>query len=344
MKFVRTDDTRFKDIPDYPFQANYVDVDDLEGGQLRMHYIDEKPAEVDEKPGEVILCMHGQPSWSYLYRKMIPIFVSAGYRVIAPDLIGFGKSDKPTLRENYTYANHVAWTKELIETLDLTKITLVCQDWGGLIGLRVAAENEQRFARLVPANTGLPDAQDVSDEKIEEASNRMRAYYDSLAIPANVIEMATAMLSDTTGMGFLHWVKFCAESEGFSPQEVLATMTGGVLSDAEQQAYGAPFPDETYLAGGRQFPSLVPIIPDNPAIAANRAAWSILKLWKKPLLTAFSDSDPVTAGAHVRFQESVPGAKDQPHVTIQGAGHFLQEQAPEALAAATIKLIQDNPL
>ncbi|MFT5896645.1 MAG: haloalkane dehalogenase [Candidatus Azotimanducaceae bacterium] len=337
MEFVRTDDSRFQDLPDYPFQPNYVNVDDLEGGQLRMHYI-------DEGQGEVILCIHGQPSWSYLYRKMIPIFVSAGYRVIAPDLIGFGKSDKPTQRENYTYANHVAWVKGLVESLDLTNITLVCQDWGGLIGLRVAAENEARFARLVPANTGLPDAEGVSDDKIEEMSGNMRAYFDSLAVPANVVEMATAMMGDTTGMGFLHWVKYCGESEGFSPQAVLTAMTGGVLSEAEQKAYGAPFPDESYHAGGRQFPSLVPIMPDNPAIPANRVAWAILKQWQKPLLTAFSDSDPVTAGGDVRFQNSVPGAQGQPHITIKGAGHFLQEQAPEELAAATIKLIQDNPV
>ena len=337
MEFVRTYDSRFQDLPDYPFQPNYIKVDDLEGGQLRMHYI-------DEGHGEVILCMHGQPSWSYLYRKMIPIFVSAGYRVIAPDLIGFGKSDKPTQRENYTYASHVAWVKGLIESLDLTNITLVCQDWGGLIGLRVAAENEERFARLVLANTGLPDAENVPDDKIEEVSENMRAYYDSLAVPGNVVEMATAMMGDTTGMGFLHWVKYCGESAGFSPQDVLAAMTGGVLSEAEQKAYGAPFPDESYHAGGRQFPSLVPIMPDNFAIPANRAAWAKLKQWQKPLLTAFSDSDPVTAGGEVRFQNSVPGAQGQPHITIKGAGHFIQEQAPEELAAATIRLIQDNPV
>jgi len=347
MQFVRTDDSRFENLPGYAFAPNYVNVDDTEGGKLRMHYIDEGKVDegkVDEGKGEVIMCIHGQPSWSYLYRKMIPIFVKAGYRVIAPDLIGFGKSDKPTKRENYTYANHVAWVKGLIETLDLTNITLFCQDWGGLIGLRVAAENQARFARLIPASTGLPDAENVPDDKIEEVSTNMRAYYDSLAIPANVTEMAIAMGGDQTGMGFLNWVKYCALSDGFSPQEVLTAMTGGILSEGEQKAYGAPFPDESYLAGGRQFPSLVPLMPDNPAIPANRAAWAILKQWQIPLVTAFSDSDPVTAGGDIRFQQSVPGAKGQPHVTIKGAGHFLQEQASEELAAVTIKLIQDNPL
>jgi haloalkane dehalogenase len=334
---LRTDDARFANLPGYPYAPNYTEVPDFDDDTLRMHY-------VDEGAGEVILCLHGQPSWSYLYRKMIPLFVDAGCRVIAPDMIGFGKSDKPTDRENYTYANHVAWVKALIEDLDLTNITLVCQDWGGLIGLRVAAENPERFARIVAANTGLPDAQGIADDQIGEVSNQMRAYYDSLPVPANVVEMFMAMGGDTSGMGFMHWVKFCSESAGFSPQDVLAMSLGETLSVEEQQAYGAPFPDEAYLAGGRQFPSLVPIVPDNPAIVANRAAWAVFEQWDKPFLTAFSDSDPVTAGAHVRFQESVPGARGQPHITIKGAGHFLQDQAPVELAEATLKLIESNPV
>jgi haloalkane dehalogenase len=336
MEKLRTDDSCFENLSGYPFEPNYVELSDSDGGSLRMHY-------VDEGAGEVILCLHGQPSWSYLYRKMIPIFVDAGYRVIAPDMIGFGRSDKPVDREDYTYANHVAWIKGLVEALDLKNITLVCQDWGGLIGLRVAAENADRFARIVAANTGLPDAQGVADNEVEGISSRMRDYYDSLPVHANALEMGMAMGGDTSGMGFLHWVKFCGESPGFSPQEVL-TLSVGSLSEAEQQAYGAPFPDESYLAGGRQFPSLVPIIPDNPAIGANRAAWAVFEHWEKPFLTAFSDSDPVTAGAEVRFQKVVPGAKGQPHITIKGAGHFLQDQAPDELAQATIKLIVDNPL
>ena len=337
MEKVRTDDGRFSNLPDYPYKPNYVEVPDFDGSTLRMHY-------VDDGEGEIILCMHGQPSWSYLYRKMIPLFVEAGYRVIAPDLIGFGRSDKPTERDSYTYANHVAWVKALLDELDLRDITMLCQDWGGLIGLRVAAENQDRFARIVTANTGLPDAQGVADDKIEEVSAQMRAYYDSLPVHANEMEMGMAMATDKSGMGFMHWVKFCSESDGFSPQGVLTMSNGGILSEGEQAAYGAPFPDESYLAGGRQFPSLVPIMPDNPAIQANRAAWAVLEKWEKPFLTAFSDSDAVTAGGHVRFQESVPGAKAQAHITIKGAGHFLQEQAPKELVAATLKLIADNPV
>ncbi|MEH6910685.1 MAG: haloalkane dehalogenase [Oceanicoccus sp.] len=339
MEFKRTPDACFNNLPDYPFEPNYVQVADGEGGELRMHYLDEGSSD-----GDVVLLMHGQPAWSYLYRKMVPFFVAAGYRVIVPDLIGFGKSDKPTLRENYTYANHVGWVKALLDAIDLQDITLFCQDWGGLIGLRVAAENSDRFARIVVANTGLPDAQGVPPEQFEEKSKPMHAYYDSLAVPSNPLEMGMAMAGDKSGMGFMHWVKYCSESQGFSPQAVLAMSNGDLLSPAEQAAYGAPFPDESYLAGGRQFPTLVPIFPDNPAIAANRAAWSVFEQWQKPLLCAFSDSDPVTAGGDVRFKASVPGAQGQPHITIRGAGHFLQEHSPQELAEATIKLMADNPL
>jgi haloalkane dehalogenase len=337
MNYKRTPDERFDNLPDFPFAPHYQQVPDGEGGELRMHYLDEGPAD-----GELVLLMHGQPSWCYLYRKMIPILVEGGCRVIAPDLVGFGKSDKPTERSDYTYANHVAWVKALLEAIDLQGITLFCQDWGGLIGLRVAAENADRFASIVVANTGLPDSRGVAEEDLVEASKPMHAYYETVPVHANVVEMATGMGTDESGMGFMHWQKFCAESGGFRPEEVLALMLS--LSDEEKAAYAAPFPDESYIAGARQFPTLVPITPDNPATLANRAAWAVFEQWEKPLLTAFSDSDPVTAGAQVRFQKSVPGAQGQPHITIEGAGHFLQEQAPEALAEATMKLIADNPL
>ena len=221
MEFKRTPNERFENIPDYPFEPHYQQVPDGEGGELRMHYLDEGPAD-----SQVVLLMHGQPSWSYLYRKMIPIFVERGYRVIAPDLVGFGKSDKPTERENYTYANHVAWVKALIEAIDLAGITLFCQDWGGLIGLRVAAENADRFARIVVANTGLPDSKGVPEAELEEASKPMRAYYETVPVHASAVEMAMAMGGDESGMGFMHWQKFCAESEGFRPEEVLA-LAGG---------------------------------------------------------------------------------------------------------------------
>jgi haloalkane dehalogenase len=303
-----------------------------------MHYVDEGP-----RGGELILCLHGQPTWSYLYRMMIPLFVAKGYRVIAPDFIGFGKSDKPSLRSDYTYVRHVDWLDALLTNLDLNDITLVCQDWGGLIGLRVAAQAPARFARIVTANTGLPDAPGIEGEEVQKVSDAMRAYYESLPVHQNAMEMGAGMSSDTSGMGFLHWVKFCAETPNLKVSDVVKFSAGGLLSDAQVAAYDAPFPDDSHMAGARQFPSLVPIMPDNPAITANRAAWQVLEAWKKPFFTAFSDSDPVTAGAHVRFQKSVPGAQGQKHVTIEGAGHFLQEQAPDALAAAVLQFVADNP-
>ena len=214
MEYLTTDESRFDNLPGYPFEPLYSEVPDLEGGTLRMHYL-------DEGEGELILCLHGQPSWSYLYRKMIPIFLEGGRRVVAPDFIGFGRSDKPTSMDDYTYANHVAWLKALLENLDLSDITLVCQDWGGLIGLRTAAETPDRFARIVIANTGLPDAQGIEDAEIAAVSDRMRVYYETLPVHGNAVEMAMAMRGDNSGMGFLHWAKFCAESDGFSPRDLL---------------------------------------------------------------------------------------------------------------------------
>lgn len=334
MKSLRTPDDCFDNLPGYSFAPHYQNVPDTEGGELRVHFVDEGP-----RDGPVVLCMHGQPSWSYLYRKMIPLFVARGYRTIAPDLVGFGRSDKPSERSDYTYARHVGWITALISALDLNEITLVCQDWGGLIGLRVATENPERFAAIVVANTGLPDAKGVPDDQVAAISASMGEYYDGLPVAGSAPEMGAAMAADTSGMGFLHWVKFCSESDAFKPSDVLAMSTGGLLTDEEVAAYAAPFPDATYLAGARQFPSLVPVRPDNPAIAANRAAWKVLEQWEKPLLTAFSDSDPITAGGDVRFQETVPGAKDQPHTTLKGAGHFLQEHVPGQLVNAVAKLI-----
>ena len=339
MKYVRTPDSRFEDLQDYAFEPHYVSVPDQEGGVLRMHYLDEGPTD-----GEVILCLHGQPTWSFLYRHMVSIFVAVGYRVIAPDFVGFGRSDKPLERNDYTYANHVSWLASLVEQGELRDITLVCQDWGGLIGLRYATQDPDRFARIVAANTGLPDANGVDDGDVNSVSERMRAHYNSLPVYEEPQAMALGMMSDPQGMGFLHWVKFCADAPVLRVSDVVRFSSGGNLNEEDAMGYDAPFPSNESMAGARQFPSLVPLIPDNPAIPANREAWKVLENWVKPFLTAFSDSDPVTAGAHARFQESVPGAKNQDHVTIEGAGHFLQEQAPVALSEAVIEFIKNNPL
>ena len=299
MKSLRTPDERFADLPGFPFDPHYHDVDDTDGGTLRVHYLDEGPS--DAAP---ILLMHGEPSWCYLYRKMIPILVEAGHRVIAPDLVGFGRSDKPAEQSDYTYARHVAWMEALlIDHLDLTGATFFGQDWGGLVGLRVVTAHPDRFDRIIVGNTGLP----TGDGRISEA--------------------------------FLRWQKFSQESPAFDIGFLINAATVTELSEAEIAAYDAPFPDDTYKAGARIFPSLVPTSPDDPAAADNRAAWEVLQAWGKPLITCFSDSDPVTAGGERVFRERVPGATGQPHTTITNAAHFFQEDAADQLAQLVIDAI-----
>jgi haloalkane dehalogenase len=299
MKTLRTPDERFADLPGYPFSPNYAVVPDGDGGTLRVHYLDEGPS--DAAP---ILLLHGEPSWSYLYRKMIPLLVDAGHRVIVPDLVGFGRSDKPTETTDYTYARHVAWMQALVvDHLDLTDVTFFGQDWGGLVGLRVLTANPDRFARIVVGNTGLP----TGDGPVSDA--------------------------------FMAWQKFSQETPVFDIGFLLNSATVTELTEGEIAAYNAPFPDDSYKAGARIFPTLVPTRPDDPAAADNRAAWTVLEAWDKPLITCFSDSDPVTAGGERVFQQRVPGAAGQPHVTIERAAHFLQEDGAEQLAQVLIDAI-----
>jgi haloalkane dehalogenase len=335
MEFIRTPDERFENLPAWPHAPRYVSVADGEGGSLRMHCVDEGPR--DAAP---ILCLHGQPTWSYLYRKLIPLFVAAGQRVVAPDLVGFGRSDKPTRVTDYSYARHVAWLRAFLEALDLRGITLTCQDWGGLVGLRVVAELPDRFARVVTSNTGLPDARGVP----EAAAAPMRALYAQLPVPKTMLEVAQGFAAAKPGgvPPFMHWQKHCAESPAFTPGNVLLAMCPK-LSPAEAAAYDAPFPDERYVAGAHRFPTLVPILPDDPAIPDNRRAWQALGRFSKPFLTAFTDSDPVTKGQDARFRDEIPGAKGQPHTTIAGAGHFVQEDAGEELARIALELIARTP-
>lgn len=304
MKALRTPDARFDNLPGYGFSPHYLEVAEpslAETGALRLHYLDE-----GRRDGKVVLCLHGEPSWSYLYRTMIPVLTAAGHRVLAPDLIGFGRSDKPTERSDYTYARHVAWITHFVFALDLREITLVCQDWGGLIGLRVAAENEDRFARLVVANTGLP----TGEQKMSEA--------------------------------FMNWREFSQNVPEFPVGRILNGATTSELAPEVIAAYEAPFPDESYKAGARVFPVLVPISPEDPASADNKRAWEVLERWQKPVLTAFSDQDPVTQGGDTVFQSRIPGAKGQPHTTIEGGGHFLQEDRGPQLAEVVNRFIANT--
>ena len=300
MKVLRTPDDRFAHLPDFPFAPHYLEVPfgGSDGGRLRIHYLDEGPQE-----GEIVLLLHGEPSWSYLYRKMIPGLVRAGLRAVAPDLVGFGRSDKPTERSAYTYQSHVDWMTAFITGLDLRGVTLFGQDWGGLIGLRLVAEQSDRFARVVAANTFLP----TGDQKPPEA--------------------------------FFTWQRLSQEMPEFPAGGIVRRACTTDLSPAVVAAYDAPFPDESYKAGARQFPLLVPSSPDDPAAPANRRAWEVLKRWQKPFLTAFSDKDPITRGADLLLQKLIPGTEGQAHTTIRGAGHFLQEDRGEELAEVVAQFV-----
>jgi haloalkane dehalogenase len=295
MTALRTPDSCFENLPGYDFSPNYLDVDNL-----RMHYVDEGP-----RDGPVVLLLHGEPSWSYLYRTMIPPLREASMRVIAPDLIGFGKSDKPASKGAYSYAGHVAWMRQFIESLDLTDITLFCQDWGSLIGLRVAAENGHRFARIALGNGGLP----TGDQDMPRV--------------------------------FKIWRAFARYSPWFPIGRILQKATITELGDDVVAAYDAPFPSSKYKAGARAFPMLVPTSPDDPASDANRAAWQVLRQWEKPFLTTFSNRDPITRGGEKSFQEAVPGAKGREHVKIRNAGHFLQEDKGPEIADVLIKFVRE---
>lgn len=291
MRFVRTPDERFQDLPGWPFAPRYAFVPSGDGGRLRVHFVDEGPREAP-----VVLLLHGEPSWGYLYRKMIPILAGAGLRALAPDLVGFGRSDKPALRSDYSYQRHVDWMRAFVHGQDLRGVTLFAQDWGGLVGLRLVAEEPERFARVVAANTFLP----TGDQPAGEAFERWRRFSQEVPVfpTGGILQGAT-----TTEL----------------PPEVVA-------------AYDAPFPDESYKAGARQFPTLVPTRPDDPASEPNRRAWAALERFEKPFLTAFSDGDPITRGFERAFQARVPGARGREHPTIRGAGHFLQEDRGEELA------------
>jgi len=296
MNILRTPDERFANLPDFPYAPKYVEV-----AGLRIAYVDEGPAEA-----ATVLMLHGEPSWSFLYRKVIREVAAAGLRAVAPDLVGFGRSDKPADRGDYTYEKHVRWMAGWLEALDLTNVTLLCQDWGGLIGLRLVAEQPHRFARVVAANTFLP----TGDQRTPDA--------------------------------FFTWQRFSQEVPVLPVGKLVARSCARPLAPEVAAAYDAPFPDESFKAGARQFPLLVPTSPDDPAAPANRRAWEALARFDKPFLTVFGDSDPITAGADRALQARIPGATGRPHATLARAGHFLQEDAGEELARHVIDLVRST--
>ena len=296
--FLRTDEACFAKVPDFPYTPHYTEV-----GGLRIAHIDEGP-----RDAPTVLLMHGEPVWSFLYRKMIPVLCEAGFRVVAPDLVGFGRSDKPTRAADYSYLNHVLWMRAWLEANDLQQLTLFCQDWGSLIGLRLAAAAPQRFERIVLANGGLP----TGTTPVPRAFKLWRAFARySPWFPIGRIVKAGCV-------------------DGLRPQEVAA--------------YDAPFPTRRHQLGARLFPTFVPTTPDDPERERNEAAWEVFKRWDKPFLTLFSNRDPVTRGGHRIWHEKVPGAHGQPHAVIRGAGHFLQEDRGPELAQAIVKFIRSTPL
>jgi haloalkane dehalogenase len=298
MRVLRTPDDRFDALPGFAYRPSYADV-----GGVQMAYVQAGPP-----GGEPVLLLHGEPSWSFLYRKILPLLAAAGLRAIAPDLIGFGRSDKPAEIADHSYAKHVEWVRRLaFDVLNLRGTTLVGQDWGGLIGLRLVAEQPERFARVVAANTGLP----TGDIPMPEVWHRFRELVQTLP---------DLSISRLVSSG-------CAKP---LPADVLA-------------AYDAPFPAAEYMAGPRAMPGLVPIRPDDPASDANRRAWDRLTRWDKPFLVAFSDGDPITGGMAPILRREIPGATGIDHPVLAGAGHFLQEDAGELLAAEIVSFIGNHP-
>jgi haloalkane dehalogenase len=298
MKVLTTPEERFADLPDFGYAPSFAEV-----GGLRLAYVETGPAN-----GEPVLLLHGEPSWSFLYRKVMPVLAEAGLRAIAADLAGFGRSDKPTDIDDHTYARHVEWIRALaFDHLDLRGLTLVGQDWGGLIGLRLVAEHPDRFARVVAANTGLP----TGDQPMPDVWLRFRE------VVRTAPDLSVSRLVQSGCQTPL-------------PPDVLA-------------AYEAPFPDTSYTAGVRAMPGLVPTSPDDPASAANRAAWQRLTTWDKPFLVAFSDRDPITGGMAPILKRVIPGAAGLEHPVIEGAGHFLQEDAGERLGAVIAEFVRAQP-
>ena len=318
MRVLRTPDECFDAVPDYPFRPNHV-VIPCDGGQLRMHYVDEGGGS-----GETVLLLHGQPSWSFLYRHVIPGLVDAGHRVVVPDLIGFGKSDKPAEPSDHTYDRQVAWLRTAVfDQLGLRDVTLFCHDWGGLLSLRIVASEPELFSRVMISNTGLP-----------------WGGRNSFFAPDGAVQRTVAALGTWT------WQRYARRSRRFGiGRFVQRALTASRLTDVVVAAYDAPFPSNAYKAGPRAMPQLIPTRPDSPGTAENRAAWALLGSFGKPFRTAFSEKDATLRLMPVdeRIQRHVPGAAGQSHPRVPGAGHFPQEDAPDAVASGLLDFIASNP-
>lgn len=308
---VRTEDARFKGLPDFPFEPRYVEVKNPnDAGTLRMHYIDEGPAEAP-----IVLMAHGEPAWSFLYRKMIPVFAKAGLRAIAVDNIGFGRSDKPTHPAHYSFENHIEWMRELVVSLDLRDITIVCQDWGGPIAMGVLAREVDRFSRVVAGNTMLHTAEPELEGRITWAAH------------------GSGDVDSTVNAFLLDWMHYAHRTLDFEASgSVRGTVVRGMPPEIVA-AYDAPFPTEWHKAGMRQFPALIPVTRTDPGSAINLETWRVLERFERPFLTLFGDSDPATQGWEEIFKERVPGAKGQPHRIQERAGHFWQEDNGAEAAA-----------
>jgi haloalkane dehalogenase len=303
---LRTPEARFADLAGFAFTPRYVSVHDARFGELRMAAIDEGP-----RAAPVALLLHGEPTWSFLYRKMIPRITGAGFRAVAPDFIGFGRSDKLARRGDYSYAGFVSWLQQFLRTLDLQRVTLVCQDWGGPIGLSALAAQPERFAAVLAANTILPDCEPA---------------------PRGVPEWPGALIAG--------WVSTAAAATDLPVSGIVAGVCRTVPGPEVLRGYDAPFPDASYKSGVLAFPGLIPIREEMPGIRENRAVWSALENFQRPFVTAFSDSDPTTAPWAAVFRQRIPGAAGQPHAVIANAGHFLQEEQGEALADVVLDLMR----
>lgn len=316
----RTPDDRFADLVDWPFEPSYLSVTATDvDSPLRLAYV-----AVGPEQGRSVLLLHGEPTWGYLYRKMIPGLVEAGFRVVVPDLIGFGRSDKPTQQSDYTYARHIDWVSSLVEQLDLQNTVLFGQDWGSLIGLAVAARHHERFAALMIANGGIPD-------------------------PAHREQMMAAQQTSPDPGAFLRWQQHAAQLESLHVSETLrrglADIPGAAieLTDAEAAAYDAPFPDSTYQAGPLVFPALAsPHGDEGSPFAQFAEAWNVLETWRKPFLCRFGALDPILGYFDQHLIQRIPGSKGQPHQRFATGGHFIQEQEPDALVDGIVHLVNET--